>query len=118
MMEDLDKIAKGLAAERRRRGRESEKAIERFLVKVVKENGGQAVKLLSEQYTGLPDRLCLLPSGKAFFVELKSKGKRPRPTQEAAHAMLRALGFRVYVVDSFGGALDAVSEQTGEGGPC
>lgn len=34
------------------------------------------------------------------FVELKATGKKPTPGQEREHARLRALGFRVDVVDN------------------
>ena len=52
----------------------SEKIIERKLVEAVKEKGGLCIKLLSDYFTGLPDRLCLFPGQKAIFVELKTTG--------------------------------------------
>lgn len=80
---------------------ESEKQLERSLKNTV-ENvmGGLCLKLLSQHMTGLPDRLCLIPGGKAFFVEVKTTGKKPRKVQEFVHGKLRSLGFRVYVLDS------------------
>lgn len=93
----------------------SEKDIERLLVRRIKEAGGVALKLLSDQHAGLPDRLCLLPGGRAFFAELKSKGKKPRKIQEVAHNMLRGLGFNVYVIDSGKGVEDVVKEETDYG---
>lgn len=82
---------------------ESEKVIERKLVEYVKKGGGLCIKLLSSQYIGLPDRLCLFPNGKLVFVELKSTGQKPRKIQVSVHNKLRALGFRVEVIDTLDG---------------
>lgn len=80
---------------------ESEKLLERSLKRVVENDmKGMCVKLLSQHMTGLPDRLCLLPGGKAFFVEVKTTGKKPRKIQDFVHQKLRSLGFQVYVLDS------------------
>ena len=49
---------------------------------------------------GFPDRVILLPPGKIFFVELKDKGRKPRPLQVYCHRKLEGLGFRVFVLDS------------------
>ena len=38
---------------------DSEKAVERKLVELVKANGGMCIKMLCDQLIGLPDRLCL-----------------------------------------------------------
>lgn len=81
--------------------RDSEKYLERKLKEIVeKKCQGLCLKLSSQDFTGLPDRLCLLLPGVAFFVEVKSKGKKPRKIQEHVHKRLRDLGFQVYVVDS------------------
>lgn len=80
---------------------ESEKHLERLLKSTVENTmSGLCLKLLSQHTTGLPDRLCLLPKGRAFFVEVKTTGKKPRKIQEFVHKKLRSLGFRVYVLDS------------------
>lgn len=88
-----------------------EKETERKLVCAVKSMGGMAVKLVSPSVDGLPDRLILLPGGKAGFVELKAKGKKPRALQVKRMNDLRALGFTVFVVDDkerIGGVLHAI----------
>lgn len=82
---------------------ESEKTIERVLVNLVKSKGGLCIKLLTNQFIGLPDRLCLFPHGAIAFVELKSTGQRPRKIQVLVHNKLRALGFRVEVIDTVEG---------------
>ena len=79
---------------------ESEKVLEKKLVKWIKEAGGKCLKLSSQFNTGLPDRMILLPKGHIFYCEVKSTGKKPTKMQEIIHNEIRALGFRVYVVDS------------------
>lgn len=79
---------------------ESEKKLEAQLGKEIKALGGWSIKLLSTFIKGLPDRMCLLPTGIIFFVELKSTGQKPRLAQTMIHKKLRALGFLVYVIDS------------------
>ena len=76
-----------------------EKTVEHKLVLAVRMLGGQCLKFVSPGMSGVPDRIVLLPGGKAAFVELKAPGKKPRPLQEYRHDQLRALGFRVYVLD-------------------
>lgn len=78
----------------------SEKVFERELSKYVDDNGGMAVKLLSQFIKGLPDRMFLLKGGTVVFAEFKSTGKKPTKIQSYIHAKIQALGFLVYVVDS------------------
>ena len=88
-----------------------EKTIESKLIYEVKKIGGIAVKFVSPNFAGMPDRLVLIPGGHIAFVELKAPGKKPRPLQLARHRLLQALGFRVYVIDSMeqiGGMLDEI----------
>ena len=77
-----------------------EKEIEQKLVKAVRAAGGMCPKLVSPGTNGMPDRLVLMPDGHIAFVEVKAPGKVPRPLQVVRHRQLRALGFRVYVIDS------------------
>ncbi len=44
----------------------------------------------------MPDRLCILPGGKVFFVETKSEGKKSTPKQRQQQKRMRDLGCRVY----------------------
>lgn len=82
---------------------DSEKLVERKLVELVKINNGMCIKLLCDQLIGLPDRLCLFPGHKIIFVETKTTGQKPRRIQAYMHKKLRALGFRVEVIDSVEG---------------
>jgi len=77
-----------------------EKEIELQLVMAVKKKGGRAVKFTSPGFDGMPDRLVLLPGGRCGFVEVKAPGKRMRALQRVRHEMLRALGFKAYVLDT------------------
>nr|DAS60137.1 MAG TPA: Nuclease [Caudoviricetes sp.] len=78
----------------------SEKEIEIYLVRKIKNKKGVAYKFTSPGNSGVPDRLCLLPNGKIFFVELKSPGKKPRALQVNQIRKITNLGQRVYVVES------------------
>lgn len=79
---------------------ESEKTLERKLVRGVEERGGTCVKLTSQYHRGLPDRMCLLPHHLVYFVEMKSTGRAGSPLQKATIALLRELGFYADIVDS------------------
>lgn len=79
---------------------DSEKVVERKLVELVKMSGGMCIKLLCDQLIGLPDRMCLFPGHKMVFVELKTTGRKPKRIQMYMHNKLRALGFRVEVIDT------------------
>ena len=89
---------------------DSEKLVERKLVEAVKVNNGLCIKLLCDYLTGLPDRLCLFPNGKIAFVELKTTGQKPRRIQLFMHEKLKALGFRVEVIDTVEGVINFVED--------
>lgn len=76
--------------------------------KVRDELDGKAYKFTSPGSNGVPDRLILLPRGRAIFCELKAPGKRPTQRQLRVHDYLRSLGFPVFVVDSMAGADDLI----------
>ena len=76
--------------------------MERKIAEAVKAMGGIAPKFISPGFAGMPDRLVILPDGKCGFVEVKRRGEKPRPLQEARHGMLKRLGFKVYVLDCVG----------------
>lgn len=88
-----------------------EKEIEKKFVKAIKVSKGICMKLVSPTMDGVPDRLVLLPKGKIAFVELKAKGKKPRPLQIKRMKQLSELGFRCYVlddIDMIGGMIDEI----------
>lgn len=83
-----------------KRYEKSEKWLESQLVKKIAARGGVALKYSNANQTGYPDRLVLMPGGRAYFAELKSAGKKPTRLQRLRYEELRALGFEVAVVDS------------------
>jgi Holliday junction resolvase len=88
-----------------------ESIIERRLVKEVKKRGGLAMKFVSPGLDGVPDRLILFPGGRLVFIEVKAPGKKMRPLQVKRADQLKALGFKVYCIDSsemIGGILDEI----------
>ena len=89
---------------------DSEKVVERKLVELVKINGGMCIKLLCDQLIGLPDRMCLFPGHKIVFVELKTTGRKPKLIQAYMHNKLRALGFRVEVIDTVESVINFVDD--------
>jgi len=89
----------------------TEKELELMLVREVKRRGGRAFKFISPGINGVPDRLVLLPGGRAGFVEVKAPGKKMRPNQIKRKAELEGLGFLVYCLDhpdDIGGVVDGI----------
>lgn len=72
--------------------------IEQKLTRAIRASGGLCLKFTSPGASDVPDRLCLMPEGRAFFCECKAKGKRPRALQIRQMERLEALGFRCFVV--------------------
>lgn len=70
-----------------------ERDIEKKLVQGVKRLGGLCLKWVSPGNSGVPDRIVLMPGGKAIFVELKRPGGREGALQQYWKATLDALGF-------------------------
>lgn len=93
----------------------SEKQIEQKLVTETRKKGGLAVKFVSPSFSGMPDRLVLLPHGVMGFVEVKAPGKKPRLLQVSRHAMLREMGFQVFVLDAMED-IPGLLQQIAEGG--
>ena len=92
-------------------GSSREREIERKLVEAVRKTGGLALKFVSPGWSGAPDRIVLLPGGKAGFVEVKAPGKKPRPLQARRKKQLEQLGYKVFVLDGtgqIGGIIDEI----------
>ncbi len=90
-----------------------EKTIENYLRRRVREAGGLALKLVCPGWTGVPDRIILMPGARVYFAETKDIGKKPRPRQQYVHKRLRKLGFLVFVPDSKAEVDDMVITITG-----
>lgn len=78
----------------------SEKDLERtFSDKLNRTKKVWVIKLLSTFIKGLPDRMILCQGGYVGFAEIKTTGKKPTKIQTYIHEKLRALGFKVFVID-------------------
>ena len=84
--------------------------MEQKLTKAVKDRGGLALKFVSPNFNGVPDRLVLMPFGKMAFVELKAPKKKMRALQIKRKRQLESLGFSVYCVDDIGMIGDVIDE--------
>lgn len=67
------------------------------------------IKLLSAFVKGLPDRMILCRGGYVGFAEIKTTGKKPTKIQTYIHEKLRALGFKVFVIDDLKSLDSAIS---------
>ena len=74
-----------------------ERSVERIFKQRVENAipGAKCLKFVSPGYTGVPDRIILLPGGAVMFVELKRPGEQPRQRQLFVQSQLRKLGFTV-----------------------
>ena len=78
----------------------SEKDLERtFSERLNRTKKVWVIKLLSTFVKGLPDRMILCRGGYVGFAEIKTTGKKPTKIQTYIHEKLRALGFKVFVID-------------------
>ena len=76
-----------------------EKDIERRLRKVVEDRGGLCLKWVCPGWSGVPDRIILLPGGRVIFAETKRpKDGRVSKLQQWWLGRLRRLGFVACVV--------------------
>ena len=87
----------------------TEKDIESYFTRKVKEHGGLAWKFVSPGHAGeVPDRIVLMPGGKCCFAEIKAPGKKPRKLQISVMERLKKYGFDVWVIDSHGKVKDFI----------
>jgi hypothetical protein len=97
--------------------------VEEYLVKKVEAAGGTAEKFTSPNRTAVPDRIVAWPAGpyhgwtrdpaRVVYVECKAPGEKPTRAQERDHERRRAMGFQVYVVDTYT-AVDLFMESEGK----
>lgn len=88
-----------------------ESSVEKYLKTKIEKFGGVCLKFNSTSMRGVPDRICMLPNGKIFFVELKAEGKKPRPEQVRAHKLFGSMGQRVHVCDSKLSVLEVIRHE-------
>lgn len=76
-----------------------EKEIEKKLREKVAKHGGLCLKWVCPGWSGVPDRIVLLPGARIYFVELKRpQGGKVSTMQEWWARKLRDLGFWVMVI--------------------
>lgn len=80
--------------------RESEKDTERYLKIAMLMAGGKSRKWVCPAENGVPDQICIFPSGVIVFVEVKSEGKVPEDHQLRMHKRLRNMNCFVEVADT------------------
>lgn len=105
-----------------------ESQIENYLVRRVKELGGEVRKVKWIGRRGAPDRVVMLPSSpystppegvivlggvqprphRTLWIELKAPGEKAKPHQVREHERMRAMGQVVIVVDSMEGVDEAL----------
>ena len=88
----------------------SEKYLEKKLKEAIFLRDGLCIKLLSNHFTGLPDRICILPGGIIFFCEIKSTGFERSRRQAHVHKKLTQLGFNSYLIDN----MEIINKLTGD----
>jgi hypothetical protein len=89
-----------------------EKQVEKYLCDKVKEIGGLCEKFTSPGRRAVPDRLITLPENNISFVELKAPGRKATAAQERDHEKRRALGAKVYVLNSIKQVDDWIEDVT------
>lgn len=78
---------------------ERERDIERRLRETVEKSGGLCLKWVCPGWSGVPDRIILLPGGRVIFAETKRpQGGRVSKLQEWWLGRLRRMGFMACVV--------------------
>lgn len=89
-----------------------EKTFEKYVCEKIKKLGGRAFKWVCPGVSGVPDRICILPEGKIFFIEVKrpdgNYGRRER--QKKIHQVLLSLGCSVFTIDSKEGFIKTLEE--------
>lgn len=76
-----------------------EKDIEKKLRQKVESLGGFCLKWVCPGWTGVPDRIILLPGARIYFVETKRpKGGKLSAMQKKWVKWLTALGFKLWII--------------------
>lgn len=76
----------------------AEKKYEQILRSAIIAKNGLCLKFTCISFTGVPDRLCILPGGRIFFVEMKDNKGVLSERQKYVINLLQSLGCEVYVV--------------------
>lgn len=74
-----------------------ESMVEQYLHRRIKSLEGTTRKWTSPNYVGVPDRICFLPGGEIFFVEVKTDKGHLSVRQAHEIEILRGFGATVFV---------------------
>ncbi|QXV57412.1 VRR-NUC domain-containing protein [Amycolatopsis sp. TNS106] len=91
-----------------------ENAIERYLLRMCRENGLLCMKFVSPGRAGVPDRIVVSPITGVVFVEVKRTAGRLGARQSRMHSKLRHFGAAVHVVDDEAGVDTLVEHLRGQ----
>lgn len=82
-------------------GQMLEQGLEQKIVSKVKSKNGMCFKWVSPGFTGVPDRIAVMPGGRIIFIEVKRPDGKGRVSkrQKRVGDQLRALGCTVLTVD-------------------
>lgn len=75
--------------------------LEDFAAARFAEAGHVCLKFVSPGFPGVPDRIVIAKGGQLLFIEFKAPGQKPRRAQPQVIKMLRDIGHRVEVVDTY-----------------
>jgi hypothetical protein len=95
----------------------SETDLEREFGRYVKVRGGLYLKQNALLYPKIPDRLALVPGGRAFFLEWKMPGEEPDSGQLKWARRATARGHCVHWSDNIDYAIRLFETYMAEGGP-
>ena len=76
-----------------------ESKVQAAIKKKLEKKGYKVLKIIQLSENGYPDLLCL-KNGKAVFIEVKQKGKKPEKLQSYRIAQLQTMGFKAFFFDS------------------
>lgn len=78
-------------------GQMLEQGLEQKIVAKIKEKNGLCIKWVSPGFTGVPDRIAILPGGRVIFIEVKRPGLKDgrSPRQKRVAQQLEDLGCTV-----------------------
>jgi len=77
-----------------------EKQLKKKLKTEVEKLGGLCLKLVTPGFTGIPDRLVIMPGGNNYFIEMKAPGGELSERQKTVTDMLKSLGCNYFLVSN------------------
>ena len=89
-----------------------ESALEKKLREGIDRLGGLCYKFVSPGNDGVPDRIVVMPGGRIYFVELKTRQGRVNTLQRLQHARLCSCGADVRILKGRAEMLKFLEELT------